>query len=183
MTKIIIDGKEYKLACRMSDCSKNMHTFKQTRASKSQNIEKGCCTQCKSKLVDWDRIYRNDIKDFYYTKSALQFEMIRNVFWNIKDPSPEMIDKVRKLDPDELKKRVLSRLNTTLQKIKSENIWDGRQTSFDDDLIFWAQHATGTCCRGCLEYWHGIDANSPITTDTYEYLQQLIIEYLKEKTK
>ena len=182
MAKIIIDGKEYKLSCRMSDCSKEMHTFKQTRKSKSLNIEKGCCTQCRSSLVDWDRIYRNDIEDFSYTKSALQFEMIRNVFWNIKEPSADMINKIRKLDPVELKNKISSRLISTLQKTRNEKKgWDGQQTSFRDNLIHWAQHATGTCCRDCLEYVHGIDANSPISNKTYEYLQQVITMYIKEK--
>src|SRR3954470_15312914 len=33
---------------------------------------------------------------------------------------------------------------------------DGRQTPWRGHPAFVAQHATGTCCRGCLEKWHGI---------------------------
>jgi predicted Fe-S protein YdhL (DUF1289 family) len=33
---------------------------------------------------------------------------------------------------------------------------DGRQTPFRGHPVFVAQHATATCCRGCLEKWHGI---------------------------
>ena len=33
---------------------------------------------------------------------------------------------------------------------------DGKQTPMRNHPIFVAQHATATCCRGCLEKWHGI---------------------------
>ena len=33
---------------------------------------------------------------------------------------------------------------------------DGKQTPFRGHPVFVAQHATATCCRGCLEKWHGI---------------------------
>ena len=32
---------------------------------------------------------------------------------------------------------------------------DGKQTPMGNHPVFVAQHATGTCCRGCLEKWHG----------------------------
>ena len=33
---------------------------------------------------------------------------------------------------------------------------DGKQTPMRNHPIFVAQHATATCCRGCLEKWHRI---------------------------
>jgi hypothetical protein len=33
---------------------------------------------------------------------------------------------------------------------------DGRQTPYRNHPVFVAQHATATCCRSCLETWHGI---------------------------
>ena len=33
---------------------------------------------------------------------------------------------------------------------------DGRQTLYRNQPVFVAQHATATCCRSCLETWHGI---------------------------
>jgi hypothetical protein len=33
---------------------------------------------------------------------------------------------------------------------------DGRQTPMGNHPVFVAQHATATCCRGCLEKWHQI---------------------------
>ncbi len=33
---------------------------------------------------------------------------------------------------------------------------DGKQTPMRGHPVFIAQHATATCCRGCLAKWHGI---------------------------
>jgi hypothetical protein len=33
---------------------------------------------------------------------------------------------------------------------------DGKQTPLRGHPVFIAQHATATCCRGCLEKWHGL---------------------------
>jgi predicted Fe-S protein YdhL (DUF1289 family) len=35
---------------------------------------------------------------------------------------------------------------------------DGKQTPMRGHPVFVAQHATATCCRGCLAKWHGIPA-------------------------
>jgi hypothetical protein len=41
---------------------------------------------------------------------------------------------------------------------------DGKQTPFRGHPVFIAQHATATCCRGCLAKWHGIAAASRVGT-------------------
>src|SRR3954470_21521306 len=40
---------------------------------------------------------------------------------------------------------------------------DGRQTPYRGHPVFIAQHATGTCCRGCLSKWHGIERGRELT--------------------
>ncbi|MBN1806381.1 MAG: DUF4186 domain-containing protein [Sedimentisphaerales bacterium] len=52
---------------------------------------------------------------------------------------------------------------------------DGRQTPMRNHPVFIAQHATGTCCRGCLQKWHYINKGSPLTDEQIDY----IIEVLK----
>ena len=34
---------------------------------------------------------------------------------------------------------------------------DGKQTPMKNHPVFIAQHATATCCRGCISKWHGIE--------------------------
>lgn len=52
---------------------------------------------------------------------------------------------------------------------------DGKQTPKRNHPVFIAQHATGTCCRKCLEKWHNIDRGRPLTQEQIDY----IIEVLK----
>jgi predicted Fe-S protein YdhL (DUF1289 family) len=40
---------------------------------------------------------------------------------------------------------------------------DGKQTPMRGHPVFIAQHATATCCRGCLAKWHGIAAGRALT--------------------
>ena len=39
---------------------------------------------------------------------------------------------------------------------KLENVIDGKQTPMRGHPVFIAQHATATCCRGCIWKWHKI---------------------------
>ncbi|HEX6179319.1 MAG TPA: DUF4186 domain-containing protein, partial [Thermoanaerobaculia bacterium] len=41
---------------------------------------------------------------------------------------------------------------------------DGRQTPWRNHPVFVAQHATATCCRGCLEKTHGIAKGHALTS-------------------
>ena len=40
---------------------------------------------------------------------------------------------------------------------------DGKQTPMRGHPVFVAQHGTATCCRSCLEKWHGIKAGSVLS--------------------
>lgn len=52
---------------------------------------------------------------------------------------------------------------------------DGKQTPWRNHPVFVAQHATATCCRGCLEKWHAIAKGRPLQPDE----QRHIIEAIK----
>ena len=45
---------------------------------------------------------------------------------------------------------------------------DGKQTPMRGHPVFIAQHATGSCCRGCLSKWHGLSAGKPLTKEDQE---------------
>ena len=55
---------------------------------------------------------------------------------------------------------------------------DGKQTPMKGHPVFLAQHATGTCCRGCLEKWHGIAPGTELTDSQQEYVVSVIIEWI-----
>ena len=55
---------------------------------------------------------------------------------------------------------------------------DGRQTPMGNHPAFVAQHATGTCCRGCLEKWHRIPKGRPLEAAEKEYVVEVIRRWL-----
>jgi predicted Fe-S protein YdhL (DUF1289 family) len=55
---------------------------------------------------------------------------------------------------------------------------DGKQTPMRNHPIFVAQHATATCCRGCLERWHGIARGRELTADEKAYILAVLRRWL-----
>jgi exodeoxyribonuclease V alpha subunit len=47
--------------------------------------------------------------------------------------------------------------------------------------VFLAQHATGTCCRGCLEKWHHIPKGVPLTLAQQSYVMEVILEWIRRE--
>ncbi|MEA9389186.1 DUF4186 domain-containing protein [Acerihabitans sp. TG2] len=58
---------------------------------------------------------------------------------------------------------------------------DGKQTPWRGHPAFVAQHATATCCRGCLEKWHGIIKGRPLNDTEQDYVVQIIMYWLKRQ--
>ena len=59
---------------------------------------------------------------------------------------------------------------------------DGKQTPYRGHPVFKAQHASATCCRGCLEKWYGISKGRALTDSQIQQIQKVILDWLKEKT-
>ncbi len=58
---------------------------------------------------------------------------------------------------------------------------DGKQTPMRGHPVFIAQHATATCCRGCLKKWHGIEPGSQLTKNQVDYVVDVIMEWIKRE--
>ncbi len=59
---------------------------------------------------------------------------------------------------------------------------DGKQTPFRGHPVFVAQHATATCCRGCLEKWHRIPAGRALTPEEQAHVVEAIMRWLDAQT-
>jgi predicted Fe-S protein YdhL (DUF1289 family) len=55
---------------------------------------------------------------------------------------------------------------------------DGKQTPFRGHPVFIAQHATATCCRGCLAKWHGIERGRQLTPAEQAHVVATIARWL-----
>jgi hypothetical protein len=47
--------------------------------------------------------------------------------------------------------------------------------------VFIAQHATATCCRGCIQKWHGIEKGKALNEREVEFIVVLIMGWVEEQ--
>ena len=67
-------------------------------------------------------------------------------------------------------------------KVKLDN--DGKQTPMRQvHPTFIAQHATGTCCRGCLKRIHHIDDNHDLNNYEINYILSVIIRWIQKEVE
>jgi Domain of unknown function (DUF4186) len=60
---------------------------------------------------------------------------------------------------------------------------DGKQTPMRKHPVFVAQHATATCCRGCLDKWHAIPKGRELSTAEKQHVQGVIRRWLELQTR
>jgi len=58
---------------------------------------------------------------------------------------------------------------------------DGRQTPYKNHPAFIAQHSTATCCRSCLQKWHGIAKGKALTEEQIDYIAEVIRRWLLQQ--
>ena len=58
---------------------------------------------------------------------------------------------------------------------------DGKQTPMRGHPVFTSQHATATCCRGCINKWHKFAKDVQLTKEQQKYLVDLIMEWIKRQ--
>ncbi len=60
---------------------------------------------------------------------------------------------------------------------------DGKQTPMRGHPVFIAQHATATCCRGCLYKWHKIPKNVELSSEQIDYVVDVIMAFICKEMK
>jgi hypothetical protein len=83
----------------------------------------------------------------------------------------------KQLASGELRGKAAQWLENKLFCANPEN--DGKQTPMRGYPVFVAQHATATCCRGCLEKWHRIPQNRPLTLEKRELVLDIILRWIE----
>lgn len=163
------------LSCSASDCENELHCFRKSK--RESRFAPGACQACGAELIDWTRVQKRDPSDIKNTFEQLRKEWIRHQFWHC-DFDQWAINYARRKGRVQLHAALGRRLR---QAISIKGSRDGRQTPWNKNPICYAQHATACCCRRCIEYWHGIPPDRPLTVDELSYFEQLCILYLKER--
>ena len=55
---------------------------------------------------------------------------------------------------------------------------DGKQTPMRGHPVFIAQHATATCCRKCIQKWHGFEKGRALIEAEVDYVMALIMGWI-----
>ena len=109
--------------------------------------------------------------------NSLSKSTFRNSFY-LKDKDKNYIkDKGMNIIKDHAYDIILKRL----APIDIKN--DGKQTPMRGHPVFIAQHATGTCCRGCLEKWHHINKNKKMDKNDIDYVVNVIMFWIENEMK
>ena len=58
---------------------------------------------------------------------------------------------------------------------------DGKQTPTKGHPVFIAQHATASCCRGCLYKWHHITPGREMTEEEQRYIVDVIMAWIERE--
>jgi hypothetical protein len=164
------------IKCTSVDCENDLHCFKQLK--KMSPDQRGKCRSCGADLIDWKRLHQRDSADAAHTFAALKHELIRHHFFH--GPLDERAKRhAQRKGGLLLKEAARDRLRRYLAPAQPPR--DGRQTPFEGSVIYYAQHATATCCRTCLEYWHDIPKGRLLTPQEFEYCATLIDLFLHER--
>lgn len=89
------------------------------------------------------------------------------------------IDYLKEKGSEEIKKHAY---NFIRKRLAPKNILnDGKQTPMRGHPVFIAQHATATCCRGCLYKWHKIKKDKELNEKEITYIVNIIMLWLKRQ--
>jgi len=80
---------------------------------------------------------------------------------------------------DEVVKHAAEFISKRLASASPAN--DGKQTPWHNHPVFVAQHATATCCRGCLQKWHQIPKGRALTAEEQQYIVEVIGGWLSRE--
>jgi hypothetical protein len=172
--------KPIPITCTSANCAAGLHCFRATTEMVQQN-RTGVCRECGASLVDWPRVYQCNLSDVQYTFKALKYECIRHHFWH-KPLTQRAINHAKRKGKRQLREHVRDHLSKAVGP--AAPFRDGYQTTMDDQAtsaVPYGQHATATCCRKCIEYWHGIPQGADLTLTQLKYCVELVCLYIEDR--
>lgn len=183
--EVFEDLKPLNIRCLSSDCENGLHCFRQTQKMANGLWGMGglgglggLCRSCGASLVDWSRVYQRDLTDANYTFTMLKYERIRHHFWHV-ELDIKAINHAKRKGITDLHAAAERRIRASVAA--SQPKYDGRQTPKAGNVLYYAQHATASCCRKCIAEWHGIPLGKALTDAEVNYLTNLVMLYVKDR--
>jgi len=136
------------------------------------------CADCNADLVDWESVWDRDPSKIDKTFQNLKHEYIRHYYWH-RAFDEKAINYARRKGKIALMAAIEPRLQSCISK--PADSFDGRRTNWEGNPIHYAQHATATCCRRCIEKWYDIPRDQELNKDEMEYFTGLVTRYIDER--
>jgi len=170
------------VSCGKSDCANGLHCFNETKR-KASSLAKGVCAACGVAVsVDWERVRKMDLVDIDYTINALKKRWVSHLYWcEVEEIDEKALNHARRKGRINMRELAEKRIRNSVGK--AWNFRDGGQTPWKGNVIFYAQHATATCCRKCIDYWYGIEFGRDLTEEEVQRLTALVVRYIEEKVQ
>lgn len=169
--------KPLNLSCTGSDCDNDLHCFLQK--TQKPRPHGGPCRHCGKDLIDFPRVQARDLGDIGNTIDSLSREWIRHALWE-RPFDQKAINHARRKGRRQMREvEAEKRIRQAVGKARHPK--EGKQTPFEGNVLFFAQHAVAACCRRCVEYWHGIPMGAPLTDEQVGYLAELLRRYLDRR--
>lgn len=108
-------------------------------------------------------------------------QLAKSTFRSSFHLSKDLIEYTKKIGLAKIQSHAYDFIKNRLAPKNPKN--DGKQTPMKGHPVFIAQHATATCCRNCLEKWHHIPKNKPLTEEEIHYIVSLIIKWIEKEMK
>ena len=124
-----------------------------------------------------------------YGSSGSQEEWLkRNLFERLSQSKFRMRFRLKEADKAYIREKGMDTIREHAAQIVEKRLSaaepknDGKQTPMrgapQGHPIFLGQHATGTCCRGCLEKWHGIPKGSPLSEAEQARIVEVLMQWI-----
>lgn len=91
------------------------------------------------------------------------------------------INYIKEKGIDKIQEHAKDFINKRLAPAVIQN--DGKQTPMRGHPVFIAQHATATCCRGCIYKWHKIPKGVELSEEQKNYICEVIMTWIQREIK
>lgn len=169
------------LACSASDCGNGLHCLdflskgRSRAASVRSSAEPGHCRACGAAIARLPHRSTATVDDVVTLFDQQRKELIREHYW-VAPMDRWAYNQAHRLGRLGLHARTGELVRTRIGS--AEHPRERRQTTWHKDVVAYGQHATATCCRRCVEYWHGIERGRPLTDAEVRRLTALVTIFL-----
>ena len=149
---------------------KDGRTYQIPRSQQLRQAEKAALEYRPSMLPDSEK-----------QREELFLRLSKSSFRSRFSLSPSMKQYVLEKGEEVIQRHAQDFVGTRLAPAQPEH--DGKQTPMKGHPVFLAQHATGTCCRGCLEKWYQIPQGRPLTEWEQDRIVDILMDWIHRKMK